>query len=218
MVWNTRVPTLGPESAYIFRITHVNNVPWILQNGVHCRSSPSFDPNFISIGSVELIAKRATRTVPISPGGSFNDYVPFYFTPWSIMARKINTGHGGIPKRDNREIAILVSSLHHLSETEIDFVFTNGHAVATETDWFDDLDDLDEISWDQLRRRDFKGDPEDPGKLNRYQAEALVHRHVPVDAFLGITCYDENVRSTLTRAAEKAGVETPIKVIPNWYF
>src|SRR5690348_11543782 len=98
MVWNIRMPALGPESAYIFRITHVDNVAWMLKNGMWCRSSRKFDPNFIAIGSPELIEKRKTHTVPIPPGGTLSDYIPFYFTPWSIMARKINTGHGGIPK------------------------------------------------------------------------------------------------------------------------
>jgi hypothetical protein len=59
---------------------HVDNVPWTLLNGVHCRSSPSFDPIFISIGSPDLIQKRKTRVVPIPPGGHLSDYVPFYFT------------------------------------------------------------------------------------------------------------------------------------------
>jgi hypothetical protein len=85
MPWNTKMPTLGPESAYIFRITHVENVAWMLHHGMHCRSSGRFDPSFVSIGSAELIHKRNTRVVPVPPGGTLSDYVLFYFTPWSIM-------------------------------------------------------------------------------------------------------------------------------------
>jgi hypothetical protein len=212
------VRELGPKSAFIFRITHVDNVAWILRNGLHCRSSTIQDPDFVEIGSPELIAKRKVRFVPVGPRGSFNDYIPFYFTPWSIMARKINTGHGGIQRRDNREIAVIVSSLHKLSKMRIPFVFTNGHAVATETDWFEDLDDLDEISWDQLRNRDFKGDPEKPDKLNRYQAEAMVHRRVPIEALDGIACYEDAVKRRFDASAEAAGVKAHIKVLPRWYF
>src|SRR4051794_38888069 len=138
MVWNTRMPTLGPESAYIFRITHVDNVPWILRKGIHCRSSQSFDPKFVSIGSAELIRKRTTRAVPILPGGSLSDYVPFYFTPWSKMSYNIKTGYAGITKRDNHEIVILVSSLRKLIQREIPFVFTNYHAYTAQDDEFFD--------------------------------------------------------------------------------
>ncbi|MGL4420542.1 MAG: DarT ssDNA thymidine ADP-ribosyltransferase family protein [Gemmataceae bacterium] len=69
----TPMPQLNAESAYIYRITHVKNVAWMLQHGIHCRSSPIQDPDFLSIGNPELIQKRSTRTVPSAPGGSFSD-------------------------------------------------------------------------------------------------------------------------------------------------
>ena len=52
---------LTPKANRIFRITHIRNVPWILEHGLHCRSSPTSDPNFVSIGSPDLIAKRSHR-------------------------------------------------------------------------------------------------------------------------------------------------------------
>jgi len=105
------VPTLGPESAYIFRITHVDNVAWILRNGLHCSTSNALDPNFVPIGMTDLIGRRRHRQVPIAPYGTLGDYVPFYFTPWSPMLLNIKTGRNGVIQRPNREIAIFVSSL-----------------------------------------------------------------------------------------------------------
>ena len=122
------MPKLGPEAARIFRITHVANVPWILQHGLHCKTSQTVDPNFVPIGLPELIQQRMNRPVPIAPGGLLGDYVPFYFTPWSVMMLNIKTGRNGVIKRANRDIVILVSSLHKLDEMGIRFVFTNGHA------------------------------------------------------------------------------------------
>jgi hypothetical protein len=34
------------------------------------------------------------------------------------------------------------------------------------------LDRLDRVDWPRLQARDFKRDPDDPGKFERYQAEA----------------------------------------------
>ena len=219
MVLNTRVPTLGPESAYIFRITHVDNVGWILRHGVHCRSSSSFDPNFIAIGSAELIEKRKGRAVPVPPGGMLSDYVPFYFTPWSKMSYNIKTGYAGVTRRANREIAILVSSLPTLVKRKVPFVFTNYHAYTAQADeFFTDLDGLHRVNWPLLRSRDFRNDPENPRKSGEYQAEALVHRCLPLDALLGIACYDAEAHAMLSRAAQQARAATPIKVLPNWYF
>src|SRR5580700_1426239 len=120
--------TLGPEAAQIFRITHVNNLPWILDNGLHCQASDLRDPNFIPIGMEDLIRRRGSRRVAAGSGGMLSDYVPFYFTPWSVMMYNIKTGHNGVIQRPNGDIAVLVSSLHDLAQLGVSFVFTNGHA------------------------------------------------------------------------------------------
>jgi hypothetical protein len=170
--------SLNPTRALIFRIVHVKNLPWILQHGLHCANSRDKDPDYIIIGSPSLIDKRARRAVPIPPGGTLSDYVPFYFTPFSIMLYNIKTGYGGITRRENRDIAIIVSSIHRLRELELPFIFTNQHAYAVDTDFYDNIDYLTQIDWALLQRRDFKTDDADPGKQLRYQAEALVHEHV----------------------------------------
>jgi len=46
---------LTQEKGLIFRITHIDNVPWILRNGLHCASSSVLDPHFRRIGNQELI-------------------------------------------------------------------------------------------------------------------------------------------------------------------
>jgi hypothetical protein len=58
---------LTPAKALIFRITHIANVPWLLDNGLHCPNSDLRDPSFRRIGNLDLIAKRENRVVPIAP-------------------------------------------------------------------------------------------------------------------------------------------------------
>ena len=107
---------LNPDKALIFRITHQHNVRWILDNGLHCRSSGVLDPNFTNIGNPELIEKRQYRVVDVPPGGTLSDYIPFYFTPFSPMMLNIKTGWGGITKHSNQDIVILISSLRRLAK------------------------------------------------------------------------------------------------------
>lgn len=208
---------LGPEAACIFRITHVNNVLWILDHGLHCKSSDKNDPSFIPIGLSDLIERRTSRTVPIGPGGTLADYVPFYFTPWSVMGYNIKTGRN-VTQRPNSEIVILVSSLHKLQEVKTRFVFTNAHAYLEETDYFKELSDLDQIDWELLRKKDFKKDPDDPGKMGRYQAEALAYKHVPIDGLIGIACYDDTIRRQIESHARSRGLSIPVRTVPDWYF
>jgi len=209
---------LNPDDARIFRITHRDNVPWLLANGLHCPNSDTCDPNFIPIGLPDLIQRRRHRVVPIPPGGTLDDYVPFYFTPRSVMLYNIKTGCGGVIERANNEIVILVSSLPGLAQHQIPFVFTNSHAYMNEADFFGDLEDLRHIDWPLLRSRDFRRDPDDPGKLGRYQAEALAHRHVPVEALLGIACYDVSAEQAVSDAVAASGLTLQVKAVPHWYF
>jgi hypothetical protein len=112
---HNRYADLNPEKALIFRIIHRDNLPWVMDNGLYCGNSEVKAPDWVNIGNPELISKRAAHTVQTPPGGFLNDYVPFYFTPFSPMLLNIKTGRGGIPKRSNDEIVILVSSLRRVA-------------------------------------------------------------------------------------------------------
>lgn len=210
--------SLTPEKALIFRITHVDNVPWLLDHGLPCRNSSQTDPSFRTIGNPDLIARRQHRTVPIAPGGTLADYVPFYFTPYSIMLYNLKTGYGGVPKQRNEDIAILITSLHRVAERGIGFVFTDRHAYVQTASFFNALDDLKHLDWALLQSRDFRNDPEDPGKKERYQAEALVYRHLPADALMGVVCYDANTMARLKAEADRRKLGLQVLAKPTWYF
>jgi ssDNA thymidine ADP-ribosyltransferase, DarT len=211
-------PNLNPEKALIWRILHRANLPWVLQNGIHCGNSPIRSPKWVSIGNAELIDKRAVRPVPVPPGGALGDYVPFYFTPFSVMLRNIHTGWNGIKQVPNADIVILVSSLRRVSQLGLAFLFTDSHAYSGLARFYGDLARLDRIDWPLLQRRDFKRDPEDPGKLERYQAEALVHQRVPLEALVGIVCFTDVVRAEIESKMQALGVALPVYTRPNWYF
>lgn len=210
--------TLTPEKALIFRITHRSNLPWILKNGLHSSRSTVQDPQFVSIGNPDLIERRRSRRVPIPPGGTLAEYIPFYFTPFTPMLYNIRTGYAGIRQRRNDEIVILVSSLPTLDDNEIEYVFTDRHAYLHGANFFADHAELDQVDYDLLQRRDFQRDPEDPGKVERYQAEALVHRHLPVTGLLGVTCYSREAEKEIEAALTEHGVELTTVVRPGWYF
>lgn len=212
------MPPLSPQEGYIFRITHVNNVPWILDHGLHCRNSGTTDPNFVPIGMPDLIDKRSSHPVPIAPHGTLADYVPFYFTPHSIMLLNIKTGYNSVFKRPNADIAILVSTLPEVAASGAKFVFTNGHAYMAGTEYYDDLARLDQIDWNILKRRDFKKTAEDIDKSRRYQAEALIHGHLPTAALKGVACYTQDSADRITAEITKRNLTLQAKAIPAWYF
>ena len=210
---------LSPDRGLIFRITHVQNVRWILSNGLHCASSDVRDSEFVSIGNEDLINRRRSRPVPIAPFGTLADYVPFYFTPFSPMFYNVHTGYGGITRRKNTEIVMLVSSLARLEQSGTEFLLTDRHAVLETATFFPSRSSLAEvIDYGLLRRKDFRLDPEDPEKLEKYQAEALVYKHMDVSALVGIACDSETIRMAIAEIAAEQGHSIHVRVREEWYF
>jgi hypothetical protein len=210
--------SLRPEKALIFRIVHVGNMPWILANGLSCSTSGQRHAEYVAIGNADIIDRRATRTVPIPPGGSLADYVPFYFTPYSPMLLNIKTGKLGVTKRPMSEIAILVSSLPRVQELNVPFVFTDRHAALETAQFYNALPDLHHLDWPRFQTRDFKRDPDDPAKFERYQAEALIHRSVPLTAILGIVCQCPEEQAKIQTTCDNLSITAKVLCKPDWYF
>ncbi|MBA2658537.1 MAG: DUF4433 domain-containing protein [Nitrosospira sp.] len=208
---------LNAGKALIWRIVHRDNLGLILDNGLHCANSGVLSPSYVSIGNPELIDKRRHRVVAISPGGTLTDYVPFYFTPFSVMMKNIHSGRG-VAQRSNEEILILVSSLHHVKSLGLPFLFTNAHAYPEWADYYSDLARLGEIDWGILQRRDFKRNPDDPRKMERYQAEALIFHHLPIQGILGIVCYTETLKRGIEQQIQSRGLMLSVYARREWYF
>lgn len=209
---------LNPEKALIWRIIHRDNLPWVLRHGLHCGNSAQRAPDWVSIGNPELIDKRARHIVPVPPGGLLNDYVPFYFTPFSVMMRNIRSGRGGVQQRQNDEVVILVSSLHHVARQGLPFLFTDMHAYYRWATYHDDLSHLDKVDWLLLQTRDFKRDENDLAKFERYQAEALIHQRCPVSGLIGIVCHSEAGKIQAQAQVADQGLNLPVHSRPGWYF
>ncbi|HVZ30131.1 MAG TPA: DUF4433 domain-containing protein [Asticcacaulis sp.] len=205
---------LNPEKALIFRIVHKDNINQVLQTGCHCRSTVAAKGGYVEIGNQELIQKRTQRAVPCPPGGTLSDYVPFYFTPYTPMLYNIKTGYG-VPQKPLQDIVILVSSLRRLQKQNIPFVFSDRHAYLKAAQFSNDLNDLDWIIWPVLQARDFKRDDSD--KFEKYQAEALVYKHVPMKILLGIACYDTKVREEIQKLAVQYNAEIDVVAQRSWY-
>lgn len=209
---------LTQKRAFIFRICHIDNFEWHAENDLVCANSEQSNPNFVEIGKRDLIMNRASRDVPIEPSGTLSDYIPFYFTPFSIMFFNIHTGWGGIRKRENKEIIVFVSSVHNLIKHNVKFVFTDRHAYLAAANFYTDVKHLDKVDWKILQARSFKQDPDDPGKGERYQAEILVYKRLPLEALLGVVCYNDNSKSRLHEIVRRQNRDVKIVRRSEWYF
>lgn len=118
----------------------------------------------------------------------------------------------------NEDVVIFVSSLHKLAKMGITFLFTDRHAYLFNAEFYSDLGCLNQIDWRILQERNFKRDPDDPEKVERYQAEALVYNHIPIEAFIGAVCYTEKVKDSVLQAAGNNGLDLQVIKQTGWYF
>jgi len=119
-----------------------------------------------------------------------------------------------IERRDSRRVPIPPEGTQH----GVSAVFTDRHAYLRTARFFSSMDDLDEIDWALLQGRDFKRDPDDPEKTDRYQAEALIHRHLPVERLAGIVCHGEKEMKQLERDLRVAHARIKVAAVPSCYF
>ena len=217
MIVNVR--ELTPQLALIFRLTHVSNLPWVVTNGLHCRASEVQDPDFVEIGNRDLIQRRPAMLVPIAPYGTLGDYVPFYFTPCSPMLLNIRTGRNNVTRRPPSELVFLVASLRSLAVHRVPFVFSDRHAFLKIATFSTSLADLDGLGWRYWQQRDFHRDPDDPEKFERYQAEALVHHHLPVERMDAIACSGESEQERVAQMVHDRGHDHDIEVVcrRHWF-
>ena len=126
------------------------------------------------------------------------------------MMYQIITGHAGIQERSESELVILTASARDLASCGFDVVFTDRHAYSQTAEYFSSVDQLEGIDWELLQSRDFRNDPDDPRKKERYQAEALIFKHVPVTDLKGLVCRTRSTQRELERMSEQACVDVRV--------
>lgn len=84
-----------PDPTPIYHITPINNLTGILAaGGLNCNSTLRRDRTaYTNIAHDHIQDRRSHTFVPLAPGGTLHDYVPFYFAPRSPMLYSIATGY-----------------------------------------------------------------------------------------------------------------------------
>ncbi|HEX8329784.1 MAG TPA: DUF4433 domain-containing protein [Hymenobacter sp.] len=207
-----------PSEIWLFRILHVDNVAYALRHGLFTRNHPHQDPNYIFIGDGALTSIRHDAPIPLPNAGALGDYVPFYFWPLSPMLLNIKTGWRGITQRPQRDIVYLCCRLVDVQAHPRPVVFTDGHATARTSRFFQDPADIDQLDWPTIRLR-YWTDEEDNDRQRRKQAECLVKEYVAPECISRIIVFDEAQRTFVSGLLKAAGHSAALEVNPdNFYF
>lgn len=215
------------ETIFLYRITHIENIPHVLDYGVTHRNSVNANPAFRSIGDVSLIDTRNSKRVQVDNGDLFSeqavsitlgDFIPFYFGVRMPMLYVIQRGGNFVQtKTEATEIVYIACSLQKIVELGLPFYFTDGHATDNLTTFYssDFVEQLPKIvNWEAVKSKYWSGE-ENLNVKRKKQAEFLAQADIPSDCIRGFGVYDDQAKQKMLNFGID---ETIIKVIPKAYY
>lgn len=196
-------------------MTHIKNVPHILQYGITHKNSTNASANFTPIGDNSLIDYRSNFV--LDNGKELGDYIPFYFGVRMPMLYVIQKGFNGVPVQNAENIVYCVTSVKNISTLSNNIIFTDGHATDTFSKQYTqkDIPNLTNlIDWDAVQTANWKKEA-DLDIKRRMQAEFLIDVDIPFNAILGFVVYNKTAEKKLLSYGITA---KQIKIKTNFYF
>ena len=212
---------INKDRKFCYRITHIDNLRLLIQNGIVNKNHPNASEYYIEIGNREIIDVRSVLPVKISEYGMIGEYVPFYFTPKSIMLFNILTGywHPLVPQRKRDEIIVIRCLIENLKQLPKWF-FTDGQANIRDgsVKHYNDLSYLYKIDWNIIQQSDFSKNTNDFERPRRYQAEFLVHHEVPFSNIESLNVYDQQTAIKVNTILNENNINLAVNIQPQYFF
>jgi len=196
-------------------MTHIENIPHILQNGITHRTSTNANPNFVSIGDSSLISTRSRFL--LNNGRLLGDYIPFYFWHGMPMLYVVQKGFNMVTPTLVENIVYCISSVQKIIDLGLDFVFTDGHAIEKFSFQYSlsDMKNIEQLlDWKAIKAKYWK-DENSLDLKRRKQAEFLVLGDIVPDGVVGYVIYNENAKKQLIDFGVDA---SKVVVKPEYYF
>lgn len=196
-------------------MTHIENIPHIVENGITHAASVNANPDFRPIGDPALIQTR--NGFVLENGRCLGEYIPFYFGIKMPMLYVIQKGFNMVRVTPAEDIVYCVTSVQKIVEHQLEVVFTDGHAVDRLTKQYDrsHLTTLDTLlDWDAIKARYWKSET-DLDLKRRKEAEFLVDGDVPKEAVLGFIVATQAAKDKLLAWGL---ADDKVVVKPDYYF
>jgi hypothetical protein len=216
------------NTVILYRITHIENIPHILQYGITHKDSINKNPDYKNIGDLSLIDTRSKKIVKIDNGEfdanrsivsiNLGDFIPFYFGVKMPMLYVAQHGGNFVENATSpADIIYLGCAVSKIISSNLNFYFSDGHATDMLTTFYDKskINELVNIvNWDAVKSSYWGGNVNLNIKRKK-QAEFLVSGDLSQDFITAFGCYNEKAKDKLT----SYGVSNEkIKIIPQAYY
>lgn len=220
-----------PSPTFIYHITAIDNLIPILASGrLLCKNQLANDGiDYADIAYQNIQGRRGLKSVPVGPGGTLHDYVPFYFAPRSPMLFTINNGNvEGCPYRQD-DIVHLVCTVEDVVEAGLPYVFYDMNAATNYSTPYDDIANLDQIDWELFFEfpriagycqywHSKHDNPRYMQRMETRQAEFLVHNELDISLLCHVGVHTKAKQARVQALLDQYGVELTAEVQDGWYY
>lgn len=212
-----------PANPKIYHITHVRNLPQIVEAGVLWSDAKRNDMGLeCDVVGMAHVKRRRLLEIEVTchVGTHVGDYVPFYFCPRSIMLYILYMGnHPDLHYTEGQEsIVHLQADLHSVIEwaerERRRWAFSDRNAGTYLAKFFTRTDHLTEINWTAIASADFRDMVLKEGK----QAEFLVYESFPWPLIERIGVCNDRVADQVHRAIIQSHERPQVTVKREWYY
>jgi ssDNA thymidine ADP-ribosyltransferase DarT-like protein len=212
------------RSALVWHFTHIDNLSAIVGEGaLLCDRKARASALTIEVGDTSIKESRRRRVVPVAPGGTVGDYVPFYFAQRSPMMFRIacdcRDRIEGRYQDGDRPLVYLTVRMSAILDSGRPWVATDGNARTTISRFSTDPRELvDMIDWPLMEAKMWRATEEDPDRERRRAAELLVRDRVPLAMIHGAAAYSEDYAARVRAALGDHPLAARVIVRPDWYY
>lgn len=196
-------------------MTHIENIPHVLQYGITHSTSANANPDFVPIGDGSLIVAR--NNFLLNNGRRLGEYIPFYFGVRTPMLYVVQNGFNMVALTPAQNIVYCVSSVQKIMDLQLDFVFTDGHAVDGFSSQFTaaDIQNIDILLDKNAINARYWRDENDLDRKRRKEAEFLVLGDIVQEGILGFITYNEMAKNTVVNFGADAA---KVHIKSEFYF
>jgi hypothetical protein len=201
---------------------HIENLPTLLARGA--LHAPNWTPNdgfpYRTIHNLSVQVSRHSRPIPCGPRGTCHEYVPFYFGPLSVMLLNLKTGRVEGYNEGQAPLIYLTTTVQRVIDAGRQFVFSDGHGLATFTSWYDDLAQLGQLDWNLVGARYWADQPDDNDRQRRKQAEFLVWKSLDWSLIERIAVLNHQVKANVEAVLDQHPdrFHPRVEIRSEWYY
>lgn len=212
-----------PAHPKIYHITHMRNLSQIVEAGVLWSDAKRIELGLdCDVVGMPKIKERRLNEIKVAcqAGTLVGDYVPFYFSPRSIMLFILHKrNHPDLNYTEGQQpIVHLQADLHAVvrwaEAHHRRWAFSDRNAGTYYCKFYADIAQLDEVNWDAVAATDFRDSTVKEGK----QAEFLVYESFPCELIERMGVLDRSAARQATEVISAAGLDFTVDVKKSWYY